>query len=110
MKTKKKASDGGPSSLFIRIGTDTLIRESDIVGIFDTDSSTASSPITKRYLSEAEKSGSVESAGSDIPKSFVLCRERDPGGGIDGKKVCRFKIVFSDLSSAVILQRGELLH
>ena len=42
MKSKKTAADAGSSSFFLQIGSGTLIRESDIIGIFDTDSATAS--------------------------------------------------------------------
>ncbi len=107
MKSKKTAADAGSSSFFLQIGSGTLIRESDIIGIFDTDSATASSPITKKYLSEAEKNGDVEADVDDIPKSFVLYRERTVDA--DGNKGCRFRICFSELSSSVILQRSVIL-
>ena len=85
--------------MFIHIGNSKNIRECDIIGIFDTDNATLSSDITKNYLREAEKNGWIESAGDDIPKSFVLYRHRT-NGEPDGFRIC-----FSELSTSALLQR-----
>lgn len=84
------------NKMYLHVGNNRIIREKDIIGIFDTDSSTLSSPITKKYLSDAEKSGRVEMAGDDIPKSFIVYR--DPR-----KKETR--ICFSVLSTAALIGR-----
>ena len=59
--------------MFLHVGNSKNIRERDIIGIFDTDNATFYSRTTKKYLSDAEKRGEVETAGEDIPKSFVVC-------------------------------------
>ncbi|MCQ2427017.1 MAG: DUF370 domain-containing protein [Clostridia bacterium] len=90
------------SSGYLFIGNNTIIRERDIIGIFDTDSATADSPITKKYLADAEKQGFTEFTGSDIPKSFIVYIHRTEGKP-DGYRIC-----FSELASSVLLQRSGL--
>jgi hypothetical protein len=80
--------------MFLHVGNNKNIREKDIIGIFDADTSTVSS-ITRRYLAKAQKRGAVESACEEIPKSFVLYKKR---GG--------YEICFSQLSSAALLGRS----
>ena len=58
--------------MFLHVGNNKNIRTKDIIGIFDMDNATLNSAITKKYLSTAQKRGEVESAGDDIPKSFIL--------------------------------------
>ena len=80
--------------MFLHVGNNKNIRERDIIGIFDADTSTVSS-VTRKYLSAAQKRGGVESACEEIPKSFVLYRKRG-----------KFQICFSQLSSAALLGRS----
>ncbi len=82
--------------MYLHVGNNKNIRKRDIIGIFDTDNATLGSNITKKYLSSAQKRGEVESAGDDIPKSFVLYRSGD------GTKIC-----FSTLSASALLGRIE---
>lgn len=82
--------------MFLHVGNSKNLRESSIIGIFDTDNATLS-PVTRKYLSNAEKNGKVESAVEEIPKSFVLYR--------DGNDT---KICFSQLSTTALLGRTEL--
>ena len=79
--------------MFLHVGNNKNIREKDIVGIFDMDNATVST-ITRKFLSEAQKKGSVESANDEIPKSFVIYKS--------GNKV---NICFSQLSSAALYGR-----
>lgn len=80
--------------MYLHVGSNRNIREKNIIGIFDADSATVSI-ITRRYLSEADKKGAVESANEELPKSFVLY--------IDGAG--KYKICFSQLSSAALSGR-----
>ena len=82
--------------MFLHAGNNKNIRKKDVIGIFDTDNATLSSPITKKYLSDAEKRGEVESAGDDIPKSFILYRTPE------GTRVC-----FSTLSTSALVGRMD---
>ena len=81
--------------MYLHIGNQINIRERDIVGIFDADRTTISW-ITRKYLSEAQKKELVSAANEEIPKSFVLYRDRKDG---------RYKIYFSQLSTAALCGR-----
>ena len=62
--------------MYLHLGNNTIIRKSDIIGIFDLDASTVSYR-TRDFLKEAEKNGMVVNVSMELPKSFVLCREND---------------------------------
>ena len=81
--------------MYLHIGNQVNIREKDIIGIFDADRTTTSR-ITRKYLSEAQKKELVSSANYEIPKSFVLYRDRRDG---------QYKIYFSQLSTSALLGR-----
>lgn len=57
--------------MYLHIGNNRTVRSGELVGVFDTDAATVS-PITRKYLSAAQKKGQVLSATDDIPKSFVV--------------------------------------
>jgi hypothetical protein len=80
--------------MYLHVGNNRNIRVKDIVGIFDADSATVSS-ITKKYLSEADSDGSVDFASEEIPKSFVLYKDKEN----------KYRICFSQLSSSALYGR-----
>ena len=84
--------------MYLHIGQNTVVAEPGIIGIFDIDNTTGSH-ITRKYLSDAEKSGKVVNISDDIPKSFVLC---DDGGGST--------VYLSQLSSQTLLKRSEAMR
>lgn len=78
--------------MYLHAGNKKNIREKNIIGIFDIESSTVSED-TKKYLSEAEKRGEVETAAEgELPKSFILYFDKDQ----------EFKICLSRLSTAAL--------
>lgn len=81
--------------MYLHIGNNRNIREKHIIGIFDLDTSTISN-ITRKYLSDAQKRGEVESSTEEIPKSFILFMEK-------GKQ----RICFSQLSTPALLGRSN---
>ena len=60
--------------MYLSIGKNTVIREDEIIGIFDLDVCSQSF-LTRNFLSSAEKKGFVINASEDIPNSFLLCKE-----------------------------------
>ena len=82
--------------IYLNVGAGKSIREKDIIGIFDMDTSTVS-PITRNLLSEADKAHLTESPSYEIPKSFILYRAEDG----------QMKVCFSQFSSASLLGRTE---
>ena len=61
--------------MYLTIGKNTVIRDDEIIGIFDLDNCSQSF-LTREFLSAAEKAGSVLNAAEDIPNSFLICAER----------------------------------
>lgn len=67
--------------MYLHLGNNTIVQTENIIGIFDLDSSTVSLK-TREFLGKAEKNGNVVvvnvlNVSSELPKSFVLCREGD---------------------------------
>lgn len=82
--------------MYLHVGNNQNIRIRDIIGIFDADTATVSS-VTKKYLSAADSEKMVRFASEEIPRSFVLYREKNGSYG-----VC-----FSQLSSSALVGRAE---
>ncbi len=61
--------------MYLHIGENKVVRKQDIVAIFDMDSSTVSS-VTKKYLSNAQKENKVKSLGFDLPRTFIVMRDK----------------------------------
>ena len=81
--------------MYLHLGKGTVINEDGIVGIFDLDIC-SQSHITRKYLAMAEKAGQVINAAEDIPKSFVVCRDK-------GKTA----VYLSQMSAATLLRRAD---
>ena len=73
---------------------DKVITFDEIIGIFDLDTSTVSKR-TRDYLAKAEKAGIVENVCYDIPKSFIVCRDKN------GNE----KVYISQISSTTLQKR-----
>ena len=80
--------------MYLHLGSSVVIRQRDVVGIFDLDNTT-SSRITRDFLTQAQRAGRVVTVGDDLPKSFLLCREGET------------TVYLSQLSSATLLKRME---
>ena len=76
--------------MYLHIGNDKLIRKKEILGIFDLDTASVS-PVTKKFLAQAELEKRTESAKEELPKAFVVTT--------DGK------VVFSQISSGNLVGR-----
>ena len=57
--------------MYLHIGEDTLVRDKDIIGIFDMDTSTVNKA-TRDYLKKAENDKRVIYVNYDLPKCFVV--------------------------------------
>ncbi len=82
--------------MYIHLGQDTLVKKSDIIGIFDLDTATVSKR-TRDYLNKAEKKGMVVNVSTELPKSFIVCQHGDEK-----------KIYISQISTATLLKRSEV--
>ena len=81
--------------MFLHVGNNRNIRIRDVIGIFDMDNATVSS-VTRKFFSGNQKKHLVESAAEEIPKSFVLYRDREKKG---------YAVCFSQLSTASLCGR-----
>ena len=79
--------------MFIHIGSGKSVKKSDLIGIFDIDGK-ITPEITANFLKKAQKEGKVDSAGEDLPKSFVLVGNKD-----------KTEIIFSHISSTKLAER-----
>ena len=57
--------------MYLHMGQDFIVREQEIIGIFDIDT-TSTGKRTREFLERAENEGAVVSMSNDIPKSFIL--------------------------------------
>ena len=82
--------------MYLHIGKGKTLKDKDIIGIFDLDTATVSEK-TKEFLNKKEKERLTEYADFDLPRSFILCKDRDK----------RFKVVFSRISTVGLKDRAE---
>ena len=84
--------------MYLNIGKK-IIANNDIVGIFDLDI-TSQSRITRDFLKYAEKAGCVVNAAEDIPKSFIICEEKNKNK----------KVYLSQQMTATVIKHLEEEH
>lgn len=60
--------------MYLHLGQNVMVRNQDVIGIFDLDNTTWSFR-TRRFLEHAEREGRVVTVGDDLPCSFVLTQE-----------------------------------
>ena len=82
--------------MYIHLGNDVVVSESSVVGIFDIEN-TSISPATKDFLATAQKENKIIYVTNDLPKSFVVCREKDG-----------FVVYVCQVSPATMRGRAEL--
>ncbi len=81
--------------MYLHLGQETVVREEEVIGIFDLDTSTVSKH-TRKFLNLAEKNKQVINVSYELPKSFILCSK--------GKK--DKKVYISQISSATLNRRN----
>lgn len=81
--------------MYIHLGSNRMVRDKTIVGIFDLDGE-VTTPDTRDFLKHAEKAGITTLAGDDLPRSFVVTSS-DYGE----------EVIFSRITSQALAGRGE---
>lgn len=61
--------------MYLHIGEDTLIKDKEIIGIFDMDTSTVNKA-TRDYLKKAETDKRLIYVNYDLPKCFVVTDDK----------------------------------
>ncbi len=83
--------------MYVHLGMETVVKEDDIIGIFDLDSTTVSKH-TRKFLNVAEKEKKVFNVSFELPKSFVVCGNKKNN-----------KIYISQLSSSTLYKRSGII-
>ncbi len=81
--------------MFIHLGRDTVVTSDSIVGIFDIDYCSISKR-TREFLKKAEDAKRVVNVTDDLPKAFVVCRDRE-----------KTRVYISGISPATLKKRTE---
>ena len=84
--------------MYLHLGQSVVVPEAELIGIFDMDNTTGSS-ITRRFLSDAEKTGRIINVSDELPKSFVV-------SGTEKK----MNVHLSQLSPQTLLKRSETMR
>jgi len=79
--------------VYLHLGNDVIVNMNNVIGIFDMDNTTVSHQ-TRGFLAMAQKNGSVTDTTEDLPKSFVVAREKG-----------ETKVYISSLASRTLLKR-----
>jgi len=81
--------------MYLHFGSNVVVPEETVVGIFDIDNTTGSH-ITRDFLKTAEQRGQIVNISGDIPKSFIICVEKGETA-----------VYLSQLSSRTLERRGR---
>ncbi len=82
--------------MYLHLGQNTVITHDEILGIFDLDNTTVSKK-TRDYLALAEKNGRVKVVSYELPKSFIVCSDKNG----------EITVYLSQISSVTLLKRVE---
>ena len=85
--------------MYLHLGQETVVRLREVVGIFVMENATISK-YTRQFLADAEKGGRVCNVTMELPKSFVVCVDRD------GTET----VYISQISSATLLKRAGFVE
>lgn len=83
--------------MYLHLGQDTILRTSDILGIFDIDTASISRH-TRNFLARAEQAGRVVNVTSELPKSFIVTAAAPP------------TVYISQISAATLKKRSGYLE
>lgn len=61
--------------MYLHLGQETVVPMKEIVGIFDMENTTVSKN-TRGFLADAQKSGKVFNVSNELPKSFIVCVDK----------------------------------
>lgn len=84
--------------MYLHLGQNTVVRQDEIVGIFDLEK-TSIGAITREFLKTSEENMEVTDLASDLPRSFVVTEEE--GGR---------RLYLSQISPATLLHRCDFLE
>ncbi len=81
--------------MFLHLGENVVLKDTDIIGIFDLDNTTVSK-VSRNFLECMEKKGKVINVSEKLPKSFLVSEY----GGED-------KVYISQMSPLTLNKRNQ---
>ena len=81
--------------MYLHLGQNVVVPETDVIGIFDLDNTTGS-VITRNFLNDAQKAGTVINVSDELPRSFIV-------SGLGNE----ITVYLSQLSPQTLLRRTE---
>ena len=102
--------------MYLHLGHETIVKNQDIIGIFDMDNTTVAKS-SRKFLNHGEKLGQVISITTDIPKTFVVVsHKKRKNTKISGKKKSSISpeykdvIYLSQISSHTLKKRTGYMY
>lgn len=83
--------------MYLHLGESTIVKNKDIIGIFDMDTTTVMKS-SRTFLNKAEKEKRTVTVSYELPKSFIVCKKRQEKD---------IKVYISQLSSATLENRSK---
>ena len=84
--------------MYLHLGGEYVIKEEEVIGIFDLDTSTVSKH-TRKFLNKKEKEKKVINVSYELPKSFILVSNKNK----------EEKIYISQISSLTLNKRSGII-
>lgn len=84
--------------MYVHLGSGTVVREQEIIGIFDMDYCSVGKR-TREFLAKAQRAAQVVNVTDELPKSFVLCE----GGG-------KTALYISGISTSTLTRRAQAIE
>lgn len=85
--------------MYIHLGQTTVVKSSEVLGIFDLESTTVSKN-TRKFLEKAEKRKEVTTVSYELPKSFI----------VTSSEKRKQRVYISQLSSSTLLKRSGFIE
>ncbi len=83
--------------MYLHLGEQKVVKKRDIIGIFDMDTATVMKS-SRNFLNLAEKRGETETLSYELPKSFIVCKN---------KRQKRKTVYISQITPSTLLKRNE---
>ena len=81
--------------MYIHLGRDVSLRERDIIGLFDMETTTVAKD-TRTFLKKCEADNLITNVSEDLPKSYVLCHYNG-----------QIQLFISSISTATLRKRAS---
>lgn len=83
--------------MYIHLGNETVVKDNEIIGIFDMETTTVSKN-TRLFLEKAEKQKKVINVSYELPKSFIVTNDKN-----------KSRVYISQISSQTLQKRSNIL-